>query len=560
MQCLSGFVAASLIVAAGSALSQQTIHVPGDIPTLTLALNTTASGLQPGDTIELAEGSYAGSFEVSTPGITIRAAVPREVTVDAFSIDSVFTVDAPGAPVTFEGLVIRRGSNTGSNGGGINVIDAGGIVIRDCAFELNTAAVGAAIYCVVGSLTIEDSDFTDNTADVFGGAIRSSGLPGVGVTITGSSFTRNAALSGNGGAIDHAGSGASLTLADTTFSSNTSSGDGGAVFSVNAARVSITDCTFQDNAAVGGAGGASGAGVQINATPDVRISRSTFARNVCPGVGGGLRLIASTGTVVDCDFNDNRASGGAGMQVISTGANIQVYNSRFVGNRANETGSFTILGGGGLLVAFNSARVDVYNSLFDGNTSFGGGGINATQSGRLNVYNSTFVNNIADTSAGAVRRATTDASVVINNSIAFGNFPVAAQIAISGPGTDLVNYSLVEGGYTEPGVGNIDADPMFADPSNGDYSLLPGSPAIDAGSSVLYIGGPLSDLAGNDRGQDDPATPDTGEAVIGAVIDMGAFEFTPACTVDCPADQNFDGVLSPADFNSWIINYNNGCG
>ena len=28
---------------------------------------------------------------------------------------------------------------------------------------------------------------------------------------------------------------------------------------------------------------------------------------------------------------------------------------------------------------------------------------------------------------------------------------------------------------------------------------------------------------------------------------------------DCPADQNFDGILSPADFNGWIINYNAGC-
>ena len=27
----------------------------------------------------------------------------------------------------------------------------------------------------------------------------------------------------------------------------------------------------------------------------------------------------------------------------------------------------------------------------------------------------------------------------------------------------------------------------------------------------------------------------------------------------CPADQNFDGVLSPADFNAWVLNFNTGC-
>lgn len=33
----------------------------------------------------------------------------------------------------------------------------------------------------------------------------------------------------------------------------------------------------------------------------------------------------------------------------------------------------------------------------------------------------------------------------------------------------------------------------------------------------------------------------------------------PAAQPDCPADQNFDGALTPADFSAWIINYNEGC-
>ncbi|MEL7483557.1 MAG: hypothetical protein AAFN41_04295 [Planctomycetota bacterium] len=28
---------------------------------------------------------------------------------------------------------------------------------------------------------------------------------------------------------------------------------------------------------------------------------------------------------------------------------------------------------------------------------------------------------------------------------------------------------------------------------------------------------------------------------------------------DCPADQNFDGILDPADFNAWVLNYHRGC-
>lgn len=40
----------------------------------------------------------------------------------------------------------------------------------------------------------------------------------------------------------------------------------------------------------------------------------------------------------------------------------------------------------------------------------------------------------------------------------------------------------------------------------------------------------------------------------------GPFSFTTASVMsDCPADQNFDGFLSPADFGAWITNFNAGC-
>ena len=43
-----------------------------------------------------------------------------------------------------------------------------------------------------------------------------------------------------------------------------------------------------------------------------------------------------------------------------------------------------------------------------------------------------------------------------------------------------VRYSNIDGGWE--GVGNIDADPMFTDPENDDYTFLPDSPCIDAGN------------------------------------------------------------------------------
>ena len=74
----------------------------------------------------------------------------------------------------------------------------------------------------------------------------------------------------------------------------------------------------------------------------------------------------------------------------------------------------------------------------------------------------------------------------------------------------------MQGGFE--GTGNIDADPLFADPDgpddiagtgDDDCHLTQGSPCIDAGTSS---GAPDTDLEGSIRPQ-------------GAGYDMGAYEF-----------------------------------
>ena len=44
-----------------------------------------------------------------------------------------------------------------------------------------------------------------------------------------------------------------------------------------------------------------------------------------------------------------------------------------------------------------------------------------------------------------------------------------------------VRYTNIEGGWFGVGSNNIDADPAFVDPVNGDYRLTSSSPGIDAG-------------------------------------------------------------------------------
>ncbi len=71
--------------------------------------------------------------------------------------------------------------------------------------------------------------------------------------------------------------------------------------------------------------------------------------------------------------------------------------------------------------------------------------------------------------------------------------------------------------------GNIDSDPLFADPENGDYRLLPGSPCIDSGGMYLQPCLALQDGAATvswDPGKDLDGNP----RISGDGPDMGAYE------------------------------------
>jgi hypothetical protein len=94
-------------------------------------------------------------------------------------------------------------------------------------------------------------------------------------------------------------------------------------------------------------------------------------------------------------------------------------------------------------------------------------------------------------------------AMTVTNTILWGN-TTSAEGMIAG--TLSVSYSNIEGGWT--GTGNLNADPKFVDPANGDYHLGVGSPCIDKGTSV---GVPAVDIEGTPRD---------------AAPDMGAYEWT----------------------------------
>ncbi len=134
-------------------------------------------------------------------------------------------------------------------------------------------------------------------------------------------------------------------------------------------------------------------------------------------------------------------------------------------------------------------------------------------------------------------------SATVTNCIGWGNSPDT----FNGLSIPVVVFSCVEGGFD--GEGNIDSDPLFVDPNNGNYRLSPGSPCIDAGDNLAVPRGIEFDLDGNPRFVDDPCADDTGNGER-PIVDMGAFEFQgTSCDIDG------DGTVGASDLLILLVSW-----
>lgn len=98
-----------------------------------------------------------------------------------------------------------------------------------------------------------------------------------------------------------------------------------------------------------------------------------------------------------------------------------------------------------------------------------------------------------------------ESTPTVKNTILWSN--TMGEILSDSSSLPTVSYSCVTGGY--PGENNISSDPLFVNPSAGDFRLSATSPCIDTGTS---LGAPDVDFIGTTRPQ-------------GAGFDMGAYEY-----------------------------------
>jgi predicted outer membrane repeat protein len=341
--------------------------------------------------------------------------------------DSSFGADAPGA------------ANYANNGGAIamrdNTTGTATLTVSNSDFEDNYANInGGALWlaCVDATITGDSagtfdsylegssSNFFSNHARNLGGAIymyannnSSCDYASADLTIDGVVFDWNFAR--NGGAIANRQTSTDidgLEVSNSVFSDNKAKFDGGAI-NTDDINVSVDQSGFFGNISQKGSGGAmelSGNGQTITVTDSVLENNNTDNNHDNYGDGGGA-IAARYVDVLNVDgstfnHNGNKGSEGGGAILRQGYGDDTISNSAFYDN---STGRMTdccdnegVDSNGGAIMT--DATTGIYNSSFEDNTTGvdGYGGAISQDDGTLTISGSNFWSNYSWYNGGAV--------------------------------------------------------------------------------------------------------------------------------------------------------------
>jgi len=260
------------------------------------------------------------------------------------------------------------------------------------------------------------------------------------------------------------GNGAEDTVLDGNFADR--------VFLVDQGTVTITGVTVQNGlqATIPGGGGV------FNAAATLTVQDCTFAGNSGDWCGGAIRNEGTLVVILSTFTGNSTGKWGAGIFNDEDGQ-VTILNSTFIGNNSDYSG-------GGL---YNWGTAVIRNSTFSRNSGWGcGGGIFSGRGATLAMHSVTVTENWSYLCAAGVYASTSE-SVTMENCI------VASQLR----GRDCAHHPTSLGhNLDSDGTCNLNKPtdlPSTTDPMLGPcacnggstwtHALLPGSPAIDAGSA-----------------------------------------------------------------------------
>ena len=224
----------------GIRASAAVINVPGDFPTIALAIDNSL----PGDEIVVAPGLYFAPIQFFQANVTVRSSGGPLVT----------TIDIDPGEISFqnldtsvlEGFTLINGTRLDGAG-----IDCSGSspTIRECIFENNTANTdifstgrgGAAYIHGPSAPTFINCVFRNNIAK-FGGAVYSG--PNSTPIFIQCIFQGNFASLAGGAVYDNR---SDPTFINCTFDGNVAAVGGPALYSTNFSLPSVTNCIFSNH-------------------------------------------------------------------------------------------------------------------------------------------------------------------------------------------------------------------------------------------------------------------------------------------------------------------------
>ncbi len=455
------------------------------------------------------DAAATGDLDIVGGGgeITVISEGEEKATIDAGGetgiSDRVFHVLEDGS-LELENVEVTGasiGSVDGDSVGG-GILNLGGTVsINDSTITGNSADSGGGIFNV-GTANISDSNISGNSAVYSGGGILNLGVT---VNISNSNISGNSATGGGG--IENFGT---ASINNSTISGNSANSLGGGINNL-LGTVSISNSNISGNAGNYG-GGLHNSGTAI-------ISNSTISGNSA-NLGGGIN-----NTTVPPSINNNVATASISKSTIS-------------GNSANY--------GGGINNFFGTTSIS--KSTISGNSAnYGGGGINNV-AGTAIINNSTITRNeaLSNQGSGIFHRASYSFSYNGYDYNFNGSTTITSNIISGNVNTDVdgvSNDNFTSGNHNLIGTGNVIAifngnndqtgitDPLLGDlADNGGPTLthlpLPNSPAIDAGSNPNAL---TTDQRGEPR-------------FVGEGVDIGAVELQTQEITGTPESEILNGT------------------
>ena len=459
-----------------------------------------------GDEIEFAAG-LTGVITLADGPLVLSQSINivysgSGLTVSGNNTSQVFVIDA-AATATLSGLAIENG-NAAGNGGGID--NSGALTLDQCTVINNVANGGGGGVYNTGALTISGSNLgsvSTNYGNVF---------PGTDANVSG----------GDGGSLDNVGG--VVTAANTTFDSNFIGGNGGGIANENGGTVTLTGCdlSYEQSDGNGNGGGLYNASGGVVALTNCRVYfEQEGIYNAGTATITDMVLASSVTNLGSLTLTNSTTQDGIdnGPAATATLLNSFLDTAASTGFSGTLAGSALSVSGGNVTLA----NCTISEAL-DGVTVSGG---------------SVTLTNVTVTGCGA-GIDNTGGTVSLANTLVAGN---ATDVG----GAATANYSLIgnTAGATIGGADNVlNQNPKLAPyPSlNGGgptetFALLPGSPAIDAGSTALAV-----DPAGNPLMYDQRGAPFA--RVAGTSVDIGAFEYQDLhLVVSTTSDEN-DGNYS----------------